>query len=184
MNEQIYKLKIETRWIEPKLSRTILIPDNISFGDLHQIIQTLFGFDDEHAFGFEIKKGEDWITCDGVDGYYAYDVELKEYLPKSPKVRYIYDFGDNWQFFITLQRTVERKPELSYPHIVKAVGGFLLEDHGSRHGYRLICAWARNKTPENTAELKSWFGYDITPELKDFDPDHFPSELIKFHKKF
>lgn len=93
-----------------KCYREIAISSEASLEDLHNAIQRLFKFDDDHLYAFFMSGQENYrageVYCDprgnATDGQIpAYIVRLGElglYLGKE--FLYIFDFGDNWQFQI------------------------------------------------------------------------------------
>ena len=181
---QVYKLKIDAKHINPKITRTILVPEDITFYDLHRIMLKLFGFDGCHLYFFRINRELDCIS-EFEDCLDADEIMLKEYLMDYPKISYIYDMGDNWQFTITQQRVVPYNSKINYPHIVKSQGGFILEDCGGLWGYTTIATWCRDKTKTNEQELIDFFGdAEVLENYRDFDPDYFDKDNIKFHENF
>ena len=58
-----YQLRIDVEGCTDPIWRRIKIPAIISFEDLHQLIQTLFGFEDYHLYEFQdqgIRDLDSW----------------------------------------------------------------------------------------------------------------------------
>lgn len=99
-----FKLKIALDNSKPKVTRTVAVPEYISFADLHRIIQTVMEWDDYHLHVFEV--GGRTIGMDPNEGE-----EPEEIVPVSQfrgmKIRYNYDFGDNWWVTISWLKDIE-----------------------------------------------------------------------------
>lgn len=94
MSDKILRLKIETKHIRPNIWRKILVPPTLSFNALHEIIMILFGFEGYHLFSFH-ELGES-VDCSKVN--------ISKVFECYKTVNYTYDFGDNWEFKITLEK--------------------------------------------------------------------------------
>lgn len=51
-----YQLKITIKGSKPPIWRRVMVPDQITFGDLHEIIQTVFCWRDYHIHEFEFPE--------------------------------------------------------------------------------------------------------------------------------
>jgi hypothetical protein len=97
-----------------KVSRTIELPVDYTLEDLHELIQRAFDFDNDHLFKFCMSlrnpyQGEQYYDPrpeEGwSDGYPADEVSLASLnLYEGQQFLYIFDFGDRWEFKITLVR--------------------------------------------------------------------------------
>jgi len=113
--------------------RVIEIDDVASLLDLHTAIQNSVGFDFDHMFEFFAGRncrhrkltfagGGDWDDeADELD-----EITLKEVypLPKSCKLYYHFDFGDDWYFEIRQSRMKPVQPVagVKYPRVVEKTG--------------------------------------------------------------
>ena len=184
-NAIIYQLKITAKYIKPSIWRTVLIPANANFTDLHDIIMELFGFDDSHLFAFSTGGRYGNQISDGLDGAKsATKTKLFQHFTGNDKISYTYDFGDSWEFIIALQKTTPRAKDIVYPQCIKWKGGMMLEDCGGHYGYEVISNWCRNKTQDNADELIDFYGHDEALEwYADFNPDEFDVDSVKFRRK-
>ena len=103
-----YICKIVIEDTHPPVWRRILIPDKITFGELHEIIQVLFGWEGEHLHEFQIPS--DRITIGSEEESWGYYYNEKETLIDSffrnyKWIRYTYDFGDDWRHKINIEKT-------------------------------------------------------------------------------
>lgn len=115
---QVYQLKVGlVRW-RPPIWRRILVPSTTTLDDLHAVIQILFGWDGDHLHQFEIggKRYSDPFFDLRGDEQDESGVRLRDvFAAAAKKIRYEYDFGASWWHEITLERTTERDPRITYP---------------------------------------------------------------------
>ena len=101
--------------------------------DLHQLILDTAGFDHDHLFRFFVGRNYrrrcmafgDARDEDGFDGdYRAVTLEQIFPLPKTMKLFYHFDFGDDWRFEIRRTRKTpsEPAPGIEYPRVIEAIG--------------------------------------------------------------
>ena len=104
-------------WLQaelPKASRTIAMPAQMTLDDLHGMIQKAFSFDNDHLYGFFMNvknpyNGEQYydprIEEGEADGFAAAEISLASLnLYEGQQFLYVFDFGDQWTFRITLVR--------------------------------------------------------------------------------
>ena len=175
-----YQYKITLKGFKPPVWRRIVIPANMSFEEFSDVIQELFGFDGFHLSEFtfpgmnvymqELYDEEAWGRTPLVMGRHS----LEEYEGMK-KIGYRYDFGDNWEFDVVLEKIVEDY-EYNYPTLLKYKGDNLVQDCGGIWGYQeLLDAW---KNPnEGNAELREWAG---DQDDYEFDPEETKEILMEY----
>ena len=122
---EIATVRIELKDSDPLIWRQVEVPTSITLKTLHAVIQVAIGWFDYHLWEFTIAKrrygppmDEDWGTEPRVD---AGKVRLREVLqPRKTKIDYIYDFGDNWEHWLTVTDVRAGDPSLSYPRYASA----------------------------------------------------------------
>ena len=103
-----YTLKIVMEDTHPPVWRRIIVPDRITFHDLHRLIQILFNWDDGHLHEFSIPK--DYITISDDDEfaegrhYMEEETLIDPFVREYKWIRYIYDFGDDWRHKIICEK--------------------------------------------------------------------------------
>src|SRR3989344_9082209 len=107
----IFQLKIALDGITPKIWRRFLIKDNISFHDLHNIIQLIMGWGNYHLYSFYINKEEIGIPDPEFRSELtnAKKIKLKDKLSLKQKFGYVYDFGDNWEHTLIVEKILNDK---------------------------------------------------------------------------
>ena len=113
----IYQLKITLDESDPPIWRRVQIED-CDLTTLHQVIQSAMGWEDDHMHEFEIGKKK-YVgnpmeeTCEEDTG----DVtRLSEIVgQRFKKIRYWYDFGDDWFHTIRIEKQFPAEPGVHYP---------------------------------------------------------------------
>jgi len=154
--KNIYQIKIQVKNVRPSIYRTILVNEDVNFQKLHTYIQSIFGLLDYHLWEFHYgdSRTPTAITVKTNDEnsfpweepkLEAKKIKLKKILKKEKdKCLYWYDFGDDWEFDITLQKIFSKKEfqdkfsGKKYPMLLKAKGPMLLEDVGGIHYWEAI----------------------------------------------
>lgn len=95
-----YQLKIIVKGSKPPVWRRILAPENITFGQLHQIIQTVFCWNDTLPYQFEFREKEAHTSSDFIDAL----------VSGTKKFNYAYG-GDDFKNSCKLEIQVEEPAE-------------------------------------------------------------------------
>ena len=121
---KVYQFKIALLETKPPVWRRILVPESYTFYDLHVAIQDAMGWTDSHLHNFEKRNSktrygdfEVRIDCAyAVDEFeqeknVVYDTEtaIASYFKKlHDKLFYTYDFGDNWEHEVILEKILPK----------------------------------------------------------------------------
>lgn len=125
-----FQVKIVLEGTKPPLWRRVLLPDQLSFADLHYILQIVFGWQEEHLHGFSFQHSrvligdKEYVDADLDEKEVAVDVYLR-----NGWIRYTYDFGDNWEHKIILEKE-EADYDKRYPTVIKHKRNNMEEDSG------------------------------------------------------
>ncbi len=122
-----------------KVYRDIEIASSASLHDLAEAIVAAFDFDFDHAFGFysgktrgtllrSEPKYELFADMDGAESD-ALSVKRTTVAAAFPKLRhrmtFLFDYGDEWLFQVTLTGNGERAPKTKYPKVLAQQGASL-----------------------------------------------------------
>jgi hypothetical protein len=147
--DEILQLKITLKGIsKPPVWRRVQARADITFAMLHQIIQAAFGWTDTHLHSFEYEGEQIGVPDPEWDNDCADETETTlDMMLRDPKdrVRYTYDFGDNWEHDIVLEQVMEPDASDGRPVLLSGKGARPPEDCGGPWGY---------------AELKNADGFD------------------------
>jgi hypothetical protein len=177
-NHSVYQVKITLKQIRPPIWRRLLVPASLTLQQFHQVIQVAmdrwhgghlhqFEIDDEY-YSEPAPPGEDW----GMPMMDTTHVKLLDVLGgENSKLLYTYDFGDNWQHEIVVEKILPLDPQMTYPICLKGKRACPPEDCGGPWGYaELLEILAHPKHPEYR-ERKAWL-------IADFDPESFDLHRI------
>ncbi|WP_319507357.1 hypothetical protein [uncultured Methanolobus sp.] len=159
--------------------RRIEIKGDQTLGDLDGIIREAFNHDDHHLS--EFFSGRVWnsnslgvIEPDGSGSGDKKKIDELE-LVKGSAIEYVYDFGDDIQHVIKLEKIVEPVAGAKYPRITSK--------NKTRNRYCVSCKKIQKKS------VATWICMDCTEEerkqvllcedcLEDEHEDHYAEELL------
>jgi hypothetical protein len=177
-----FDLSVSLREIEPSIWRALQVPAELSFAELHQVLQIAFGWKDSHLHDFhigDIRFGmadvEDELFC--VDEHAA---PLGAVARVGSTFVYLYDFGDGWEHDITVERVGEGGDEA-----IRCTDGARAcppEDCGGSPGYAHLLEVLANPKDEEHADMKRWVGRSFDPEK--FDAVAVNKKLATLSKRF
>ena len=181
----VLQLKIFVDGITPKIWRRFLVKDSLSFHGLHNIIQIVMGWDNYHLHSFCVNKEEIREPDSDFDREItdSKKTKLKDKLTKEKqKFGYLYDFGDNWEHSIIVEKILDEKDVQQCPVCLDGERACPPEDCGSVSGYYELQRMQKNKKhPEYKRRIVEWLGRDFDFEL--FDIDMVNKELERIARK-
>lgn len=173
---QSFQLEISLASTDPVIWRRIEVPSSLTLEDLHTVIQMAMGWQDLHLHKFQggMRFYGPQLADDYMDNairdesrYFLSDLE-KEFLQG---VVYTYDFGDNWEHVILLEKVNPKNEANPLPRILDGVGACPPEDIGGAPMYEEFLQYLSGS---GDADLMEYF--DI-PALQSFDPTHFDLQM-------
>ncbi|MCS7036776.1 MAG: plasmid pRiA4b ORF-3 family protein [Saprospiraceae bacterium] len=186
-SKKILDLEIVLKDISPKIYRRVLVPDNLTFSDLHDVIQASMGWDNAHLYQFIVGRGSIYIGPPPLEYDLAYDddgwedgsqIEISQILCE-PKVSviYEYDMGDSWMHQVTVKKVLDPEPGKTYPWLVEGKRACPPEDCGGVLGYYDIVEAMEQPSSEAYQEYVEWLG-------GEYDPEYFGEEDIQETNRF
>jgi hypothetical protein len=172
----IYQLKVSLQGAKPPIWRRLEVPADLSLARLHHVMQIAFGWDDSHLHAFETPFG-DFGTADAELGRRAErPVSLEQVAPDvNSRIRYVYDFGDDWQHDVVVEKVVDRDPAVRYPRCTGGRRAAPPDDCGGIWGYAdLLEVLEDTEHPEHQERLE-WLGLD---DGADFAPERFDRDAV------
>ncbi|HNP51863.1 MAG TPA: plasmid pRiA4b ORF-3 family protein [Nitrosomonas nitrosa] len=169
----IYQLKVSLKGLRPPIWRRFLIASTASLNDLHQVLQIVMGWADSHLHEFtkdDIRYGmhdAEFPSAVRNEAKYRLNQVLKQ---EKEKLLYTYDFGDDWEHEILLEKILPFETDTQLPTCLTGKRACPPEDVGGIWGYRAFLeAVADPAHPEHDSMLE-WATGDIK---QPFDPEHF-----------
>lgn len=159
---------------EPPVWRLVEVPADISLGMLHEVIQTAMGWENCHMHVFTSRKeryGEPHDLEGGLNDEWA--VPVTQVLTRvGSKIRYTYDFGDNWHHDVTLKKKITTTGNVV---CVAGEGACPPEDCGGVWGYEALKETLADPTAKNHEDMLDWMGLGSGEQ---FDPAEFSVEAV------
>jgi hypothetical protein len=169
---QLLQLRIELRHVKPKVWRRVLVPASIKLSKLHHVIQAVMGWSDDHLHEFEAGGNRYGPDSDGdAPGEVALEtkVTLKQALASGGSLVYTYDFGDDWQHVIKVEKTMTPAPGLKPPICIGGANACPPEDVGGPSGYEDFCRALADETDPDHQDVSDWIGGEWDPAAFDLD---------------
>lgn len=180
--DQVYQFKIMLKGTKPPVWRRIQVPETYTFWDLHVAIQDAMGWLDYHLHAFELVNPFTGIKTEiGMpDEEFGREIlpEWKQkiadwFSTENRSADYRYDFGDNWEHIVKLEKILPRNKNVRYPTCIDGKRTCPPEDCGGVWGYEDFLEAMKNPNHERHEELLEWIG-------GEFDPEHFDVEEVVF----
>jgi hypothetical protein len=169
-NQPIYQLKITLKGSKPPIWRRVEVPGTITLAALHHVIQAAMGWYDSHLHQFEVGDTTygDREMLEDLDVRNSRTIRLNQIAPAvKAKFSYLYDFGDNWDHAILVEKITPPEPTARYPRCIAGKRACPPEDCGGIWGYaELLEALANPEHPEHE-DMLEWVGEPIDPEAFD-----------------
>ncbi|QFT62698.1 Plasmid pRiA4b ORF-3-like protein [Roseivivax sp. THAF30] len=170
----IARLRIILNDVDPQPMRHIEVPLKIRLDRLHEVIQAAMGWTDTHLYEFRVGDAG-WGMPDP-DGFYdgpmdAKKMTLEKLLDQTGTrtIQYIYDFGDDWDHSIRIERVNEAATGITYPRLLKATGACPPEDVGGAWGYEEFLEALADPDHEQHENMVHWSGGDFDAEDAGID---------------
>ncbi len=176
---RIIQLKIELADIEPPIWRRVQVPADFPLRQLHNVIQAVFDWLDYHLHEFEVGDkvyGQPEIEPGHLGDQRLYsdkNVKLGALLDRGvERFLYRYDFGDNWEHLITVEKVLASEPGVEYPILVEGARQAPPEDCGGPPGFEAFLEAMADEEHEDHEEMLSWRG-------EPFDPDDMRLDAVE-----
>lgn len=169
----VYQLKITLLGIEPPIWRRIQVPNTLLLCCLHDALQAILGWADSHLHQF-VKDGQYWSDPEWYEDYD--DIEVidesrvrigRVLKAEGESVRYDYDFGDNWQHEVMLEKVLPTPVVRPLPVCLGGERHRPPEDVGGTSGYEVFLEVIFDPTHEDYERYITWAGGSFQPE--EFD---------------
>ena len=152
--------------------RVIRVPANLTFSQLHIIIQQVYNWRDYHYSRFSFFENDDYdifaepiaeLIIDNGESEFRpearimHDVRLADYLPKWKKCIYYYDYGDGWEHHIEVAKIIEDYTSSEdLPQILFDSGDAPPEDVGGPGEFEEFLEIIENPQHEEHGFMEEW----------------------------
>ncbi|WNF23437.1 plasmid pRiA4b ORF-3 family protein [Mesobacillus jeotgali] len=181
-----YQLKVSLKGARPPIWRRILVPANIKFHKLHEVIQAAMGWDNDHLYSFEIDN----VLIEVPESEDEFGFFLPSFREKADskkeqlnkwitglkfKFTYTYDFGDNWEHTILVEKIEESPQKLEHPVCLTGKRACPPENCGGISKYQSLVTKDGQSHPECEEDF---FKFN-----DDFDPEEFDLKEVNARLK-
>ena len=142
VTEPIARVRIELRYIQPRIWRCVHVPLSATLVELHEIIQVALGWHNTHLFEFKIG-GRSYLVPEETEVDFEWEyadarsVRIESLVGDDPaRFTYIYDFGDYWQHTVRIGKRRTGRADVDYPTFVDGARRCPPEDVGGAEGYQ------------------------------------------------
>jgi len=172
-NSTTFQFKIQIKNIKkPPVWRRVTVPSYFTFLEFHHVIQGAFGWDSCHLYNFSPDGWGSDLMIEEIDeandnlfgSKHDYHLEamftrlMDIFIKEGQRFVYIYDFGDDWQHAITLEKIIPKVTMV--PTCMAGKGACPPEDCGGPFRYQAIKEiLTDNKHPEY-ATIVEWLDLD------------------------
>ena len=173
-----FQLKVMIKESKPPIWRRVIVPAGITFSQLSMILNEAMGWAGYHLSDFEFYHRNLRISEEvddyGFGGYGGFDeldaatTFIREFLEEEDWFTYTYDFGDNWEHRVTIEKVLEDYPH-NYPQVVKFKGDCPPEDCGGIWGYYDCLDVISDPSNPEYEERLEWMEMQGYPQNYDMD---------------
>ena len=182
--DQVYQFKITLKGIKPPIWRRIRVPETYTFWDLHVAIQDAMGWLDYHLHQFEMVNPSTGMKVEigipdkesgwGREILLGWKQKIADYFSiENRSADYTYDFGDNWEHIIKLEKILPRDKNIDYPICIAGKRACPPEDCGGIWGYENFLEIINDPDNKEYEDMIEWVG-------GEFDPEHFDVKEVSF----
>jgi hypothetical protein len=136
----VHQLKVTLLHVQPTAWRRLQVPSDVTLGDLHESLQTVFEWEGGHLHVFNIGRTQYGPAelRDPLSGAFGPPVQNEDSTTVAAvaarpgaALTYTYDLGDDWQHRIEVEDIVPAEPDQVYPRCVDGRGLAPEEDTGN-----------------------------------------------------
>jgi hypothetical protein len=171
--DAIATLRIEIRYIEPLIWRRVAVRTSMNLMGLHTVIQATTGWRDYHLWEFVVDERKYGIPDpDRRHVKNGATTQLATILASGmTEFDYVYDFGDNWEHRVVVEKTDNAETGAKYPRFLGGEHRCPPEDCGGPPGYFDFIENIARKHNKKAKEALDWYG-------GPYDPDNIDEQQI------
>ena len=175
--QAVYELKVTLEGADPPIWRRFRVPCQITLADLHLVVQAAMGWENDHLYEFEVAKrriGEP-SRDDDDRREDAGRIQLRDVAAlNGARMTYLYDFGDNWQHALIVEKTACSDAEPGRAVCIAGERACPPEDCGGIWGYAELLDALDDPANPDLEERVEW----LEEVHGAFDPEQFEVDAI------
>lgn len=173
---EIYQIKVTLLGARPPIWRRLLVPANLTFEDLHDVLQLAMEWQECHMHDFRVGQRRfgtpdpDEKLMGLPDTANERTARLSSVLGRvGAKAVYTYDFGDGWEHAIVVEKILPPDAEQAYPMCVGGKRHAPPEDCGGVPGFYNMLEAIGDPEHDEYEEMRDWLGDEFDPEAFSVD---------------
>jgi hypothetical protein len=185
---RLLQLKVMIKGSKPPIWRRLQLRSDLTLEQLHHIIQTSFGWQGGHLHEFRVGAWGGAVYGPAEDEDFGFGdppldestVAIGELLEaEKDTVTYTYDFGDNWQHAVTVEKVLPYDDGAPAVCCTGGRGAGPVEDCGGLWGWEELVLAVNDPSHERHGEFREWLMLEPGEvfDLKAFDKDGVDERL-------
>lgn len=167
-------LRVELKGVKPLVWRWVAVPETITLGTLHVVLQIVMGWGGGHLHEFEVNHQRYGMKDADLDfGEPILDerrMRLSTLIKRGVRrFTYEYDFGDGWEHLIKIE---DRMATTTAGLPIQCIGGANAcppDDIGGPYGYAEFLQVMADPDHEEHQRMREWIGGAFNPAAFDAD---------------
>ena len=157
MSTNVYQFKISLLGIHPLIWRRFRVYNDITFRQLHNIVQITMGWENYHLFQFFWDYSRFTDNLMAAEDKTASNIIGEFVTQEGAILGYEYDFGDGWQHELVLEKILTRTTK-QCPVCTHGRRACPPEDCGGIWGYMELVKAMKARRGYRYREYKEWLG--------------------------
>jgi hypothetical protein len=150
------------------------VRSDATLAKLHKILQRVMGWEDAHLHRFIVQDERYGVPDDEDIGPRKTKDERKYKLSdvmagKDPQCAYLYDFGDNWEHVLVVEKVLPAEDKVRYPICLDGARACPPEDIGGIGRYDDFLHAITNPAHPEHDDFTEWIGGNFDSEEFDLD---------------
>jgi len=172
---------VTLRGSKPPIWRRLEVPADITLDRLHPVLLTAFDWHGGHLHVFEARGDSYGVPDPELSVRSERGVRLTRLAPVGASLRYTYDFGDDWDHVIAVERRVPAEEGATYPRCIGGRRAAPPDDCGGLWGYETLLEAIADPAHDEHEHYVEWASgvWGLTPDdVVAFDPAAFDLDWI------
>ncbi|MGH3887249.1 MAG: plasmid pRiA4b ORF-3 family protein [Pseudonocardiaceae bacterium] len=172
----VHQVKITLRGARPPIWRRLEVSSGTTLQQLHHSIQQAFGWAGYHLWVFSTPTGDYGVADPELGHRSAASTKLEKVAGRAgDRLRYTYDFGDDWEHEILVEEVLTAEPGVAYPRCLAGRRACPPEDCGGIWGYEELCEILADPHHPEHADRLEWLGLE---SAEQFNPAHLDLDAV------
>lgn len=193
ISKRAFQLKVRILLDDFDVWRRIIVPSDITFKNLHFVLQDSFNWLSYHLYNFMVFDNSKDDTAFALitddeeaesvfdDGMIIYPEKtpISDFLPKYKKILYSYDYGDGWEHNCEIEKVIDDYSPV-FSTCIDGNGDAPPDDVGGEGGFTDFLTAVNDKNNPEHENMTEW---GKMQKFKRFDIDKINKKLLRSLKR-